>query len=123
MFNGRNSLFNSFDLFNDNNLMRADIYEFNGNYTIDIDLPGFRKEDILIDYNNGYISVTASKNEEEQENQNYIRRERFYGEYNRSFYVGDIDETSIKANYENGILKLTFMEKENKNNSRNIVIE
>ena len=123
MFNGRNSLFNSFDLFNDNNLMSADIYEFNGNYTIDIDLPGFRKEDILIDYNNGYISVTASKNEEEQENQNYIRRERFYGEYNRSFYVGDIDETSIKANYENGILKLTFMEKENKNNSRNIVIE
>lgn len=123
MFNNRNALFNSFDLFNDNNLMRADVYESNGNYTIDIDLPGFRKEDILIDYNSGYISVTAIKNDAEQENQNYIRRERFYGEYNRSFYVGDIDEASIKANYENGILKLTFMEKENKNNSRNIVIE
>lgn len=123
MFNNRNSLFNSFDLFNDNNLMKADVYEFNGNYTIDIDLPGFRKEDILIDYNNGYISVTASKNDEEAENQNYIRRERFYGEYNRNFYVGDIDEASIKASYENGILKLTFMEKENKNSSHNIVIE
>lgn len=123
MFNSRNSLFNSFDLFNDNILMRADVYESNGNYTIDIDLPGFKKEDILIDYNNGYISITASKNEDEQGNQNYIRRERLYGEYNRSFYVGDIDDSSIKAIYENGILKLTFIEKENKNNSRNIIIE
>lgn len=122
MFNNRNSLFNSFDLFNDNSLMRADVYENEGNYTIDIDLPGFRKEDILVDYNNGYINVTASK-KEEVENQNYIRRERFYGEYNRSFYVGDIDEVSIKANYENGILKVTFMEKENNNSSHNIVIE
>ena len=68
-------------------------------------MPGFKKEDVTIDYNNGYLTVSAKK-EKVVEDKNFVRRERYYGELKRSYYVGEIDESLIKANFEDGILKL-----------------
>lgn len=91
-------------------MMKTDIQEQGDNYIIDIDLPGFKKEDIKISLENGYLIVNASKNEFNEENnakKNYIHRERYTGQCSRSFYVGDsVKEENIKANYNDGILQL-----------------
>lgn len=88
--------------------MRCDIYEKDGDYHMEIDIPGFKKEDISIDCDNGYLTVSAEKTfEENDETKKYIRRERSYGKYQRSFYVGDIDSSKIKAEFKHGILKIT----------------
>mgnify|MGYP002852187490 CR=1 FL=1 len=90
------------------NLMKTDIRETEDNYLLDIDLPGYNKEDIKIDVTDGYLTINASMNQEKNEDSgNYVRRERFCGEVNRSFYVGeDIHEDQIKASFKNGILSL-----------------
>lgn len=91
-------------------MMKTDIQEQGDNYIIDMDLPGFKKEDIKISLENGYLIVNASKNESNEENnaeKNYIHRERYTGQCSRSFYVGDtVKEEDIKAAYNNGILQL-----------------
>ncbi|MDD2489959.1 MAG: Hsp20/alpha crystallin family protein [Bacilli bacterium] len=102
-------------------IMRSDIYEEDDNYVVEMDIPGFNKEDLLVDYNNGYLNIIAKKETEQEENKNYIRRERYYGEYKRSFYVGDIDESLIKANFENGILKVIFPKKQLEDNSKKVI--
>ena len=88
-------------------LMKTDVRENENSYIIDVDLPGFKKEDIKIDVENGYLNINAktdsSKNEEEKGQ--YIRRERYTGECSRSFYIGeDIEDEEIQAKFENGIL-------------------
>ena len=108
-----------FDLFDDmfrdpffkgeNKLMKTDIKENENDYNIDIDLPGFDKEDIKIDIENGYLNVSAKKesNNCEKEDGRYVRRERYLGECSRSFYVGDsLTEEDIKATFKNGTLSL-----------------
>jgi HSP20 family molecular chaperone IbpA len=88
--------------------MKTDIKETKDGYIIDIDLPGFTKENIDLSLNNGYLNISAKcdKNNNE-DNERYIRQERFYGECSRSFYVGDeIKEENIKAEFKNGILKI-----------------
>ena len=106
-------------------IMKSDVYVENDNYVIEMDTPGFKREDIKIDYNKGYLNVNAKKeelNEEKDENnKKYIRKERYYGEYKRSFYVGDIDESLIKANFENGILKISFPKKQLENASKKLI--
>lgn len=91
-------------------MMKTDIQEQGNDYIIDMDLPGFKKEDIKISLNNGYLTVSAYKNEsneEKNEEKNYIHRERYTGKCSRSFYVGNsIKEEDIKASYNDGILKL-----------------
>lgn len=91
-------------------MMKTDIQEQGDNYIIDMDLPGFKKEDIKISLENRYLIVNASKNESNEENnaeKNYIHRERYTGQCSRSFYVGDtVKEEDIKAAYNNGILQL-----------------
>lgn len=115
----RDSLFDSlFDSFYDNNkkgnMMKSDIYEKDDNYVIEMDVPGFKKDEVVVDYEDGYVTVTAKKNQEDKtEDKNYIRRERIYGEYTRSFYVGNINEEDIKAKFDDGMLKIKFP-KENK---------
>ena len=96
--------------------MKTDIQQKNGNYLLDIDLPGFKKEDIKAELNNGYLTVSATKNESnEQKDDRYIRRERYYGECSRSFYVGDaVTMEDIKAGYKDGILHIEFPDKEEK---------
>lgn len=125
----RDSLFDSlFDTFYDNkrtgNLMKADIYEEKDDYIIELDIPGFKKEEVNVDYEDGYITITAKKKKDEEEkNKDYIRRERIYGEYTRSFYVGNIKEEDIKAKFDDGVLKLNFPKECQKDNIKQIPIE
>ena len=99
-------------------LMRTDIKEKDGNYMLTMDLPGYDKKDIKAELNDGYLTISATKNEnvdEKDSEGNYIRQERFSGECSRSFYVGSsIKQEDIKASYNNGILNLTFPKEETK---------
>ena len=95
------------------NAMKCDIYEKGGDYHIEMDIPGFEKKDINIETDNGYLTITAEKKDEvEDEDKNYIRRERTYGKYQRSFYLGDLETDNIKAEFKDGMLKLTVPKKE-----------
>ncbi len=98
--------------FYSNSLMRTDIKEHDDSYELDIDLPGYAKEDIKAQLKDGYLTVSASKKEnKDQKNEEgqYIRRERYAGSMSRSYYVGkDLDEKDVHAKFEDGILKLTF---------------
>ena len=95
--------------------MKCDIYEKGGDYHIEMDIPGFNKDEISVETKDGYLTIKAEKknevNEEDKE-KNYIRRERTYGKYERSFYLGDLDEDKIDASFENGMLKLVVPKKE-----------
>lgn len=91
-------------------MMKTDISRHEGEYVIEIDMPGMEKENIKIECNKGYLTVEANRTKQIDENEEYLRKERYYGMYRRSFYVGDIDETHIKATYKDGILKVTFPE-------------
>ena len=97
-------------------LMKTDVKATDAGYELEIDVPGIDKENISVQLENGYVTVTAKtekKNDEGKENGHYIRRERFYGTYSRSFYVGeDVTEEDVKAKYENGTLKLFVPDKE-----------
>lgn len=104
-------------------LIKSDIYEKDGKYVIEADVPGFKKEDIKVDYDDGYLTVSATREEVIEENTNYIRKERHYGEFSRSYYVGNISEESIKAKFENGTLVVTFPKEEAKNTTKLIDIE
>lgn len=119
---------NDFDLFkemfrdpffegNDGKLMRTDIKETNNKYLIDIDLPGYEKENIKIEVENGYLIVNAKidSNKEEKEEGKYVRQERYMGECSRSFYVGeDVEAEDVKASFRNGTLKLEVPKKQEK---------
>ncbi|MBP3891055.1 MAG: Hsp20/alpha crystallin family protein [Solobacterium sp.] len=100
----------SFGLPMTNNLMKTDIRTKDGNYLLDIDLPGYKKEDITISLYNGNLTVSASHNDSQEEKDakgNIVRQERYSGSCSRTFYVGEgIKETDVKASYENGILTL-----------------
>ena len=94
------------------NMMKTDIRETDHSYELDIDLPGFKKEDIDVTLENGYLTISTSKGIDKDEKDNdgkYIRRERYSGSMSRSFYVGEgITHEDIKAKYEDGILKLSM---------------
>ena len=98
-------------------VMQTDIEEKHDKYLITIDLPGYEKENIRIDIEDGYLNIHAkvdSRNDEEEKGK-FVRKERYFGECSRSFYVGDdITETDIKASFKNGILKLEIPKKEEK---------
>ena len=111
---------------NDFGKMKCDIYEKEIIYYLEIDIPGFNKNDINIEIDdNDYLTITAEKksSNEEIENKNYIRRERIYGKYQRAFYVGSIDKNSIEANFENGILKISMPKREEQLLSHKIEIK
>ena len=94
----------------ENKIMKTDVKEKDGNYILEIDVPGYNKEDIQIELQDGYITVTATKNEEkEDKHAKYLKRERFSGMCSRSYYVGEnVSEEDIKANFKNGILTIEF---------------
>ena len=97
------------------NIMKTDVRETDNSYELDIDLPGFKKEDINVQLDNGYLTIAASKSlekEDEHEKSHYIRQERYSGSMSRSFYVGnDVKQEEIHAKYEDGILKLAVPKK------------
>lgn len=98
------------------NLMKTDIREYDQAYELDIDLPGFRKEDIKAELKDGYLTVeshTSQNSDEKDQDGKYIRRERYVGSCSRSFYVGkEVTEEDIKAKFEDGILKLSVPKKQ-----------
>lgn len=105
--------------------MKCDIYEKDGAYHLEMDVPGFDKKDVQIEIDdNDYLTVTAEKNTEdteEDEKKNYIRKERNYGKYQRSFYVGGVDKENIQANFENGILKISMPKKDEEKSSKKTI--
>ena len=92
------------------NMMKTDIRETNGSYELDVDLPGFKKDEIQVQLKDGYLTISAAKGldkDEEDKKGNYIRRERYAGSTSRSFYVGEgIHQEDVKASFDNGELKI-----------------
>lgn len=126
---------NSFDIFDDffddeffpkkhnqMNLMKTDIREKKDKYLIDIDLPGYEKENINLSLRDGYLNISAKVNKDEKkEEEKFVRRERYIGECSRSFYVGDdIKEEDIHAEFKNGILMITVPKKELDNKAKEV---
>ena len=99
-------------------VMKTDVKETDTGYEVDIDLPGFKKDEITAKLENGYLTISAAKGldkDEQDKNGKYIRRERYAGSMSRSFYVGDgVTQEDIKAKYEDGILRLAVPKKDNK---------
>ena len=111
------------------NEMKTDVRETEDGYELDIDLPGFKKDEVTAQLDNGYLTIQASKGldkEQKDKKGKYIRKERYAGSMSRSFYVGDaITEEDIHAKYEDGILKLSVPKKEAKavEQTKHIAIE
>ena len=90
-------------------MMKTDVKETDEGYEVDVDLPGFKKDEINLELNDGYLSVTAAKglDKDEEKDGHYIRRERYAGSCSRSFYIGDaIESKDISAKFEDGILRI-----------------
>ena len=101
-----------------NNVMKTDVKETDTGYEVDIDLPGFKKDEINAQLDNGYLTISAAKGldkDEKDKKGKYIRKERYAGAMSRSFYVGEgVTQEDIKAKYEDGILRLSVPKKEAK---------
>ena len=113
-FGSRNPLYGK----HSKNLMKTDVKETDSGYELDIDLPGFKKDEITAHLEDGYLTVSAAKGvdkDEKDKEGRYIRRERYSGSMTRSFYVGNaVTEQDIKAKYEDGILSLSIPKKDPK---------
>ena len=109
---------NVFTGFNTNRLMKTDVHEKDGKYIMDIDLPGYKKDDVKISLYNGNLTISAEKNESNEEKDakgNLIRQERYSGSCSRSIYVGDsIRDNDIQASFKDGILTITVPTEEHK---------
>ena len=112
-----------------NNVMKTDVKETDTGYEVDIDLPGFKKDEINAQLDNGYLTISAAKGldkDEKDKKGKYIRKERYAGAMSRSFYVGEgVTQEDIKAKYEDGILRLSVPKKaaEQIESSNRIAIE
>ena len=99
------------------NLMKTDVRETENSYELDIDLPGFKKDEVNVELKDGYLTISAAKGldkDQEDKKGKYIRQERYAGACSRSFYVGDIQPEQISAKYEDGILKISLPKQEKK---------
>lgn len=118
-------IFDNFSLLKENS-MKCDIYEKEGNYHIEMDIPGFNKEDIKIGAKNDYLTITAEKaneNNDDDNARNYVHRERTYGKYQRSFYLNGLDSENIDAEFTGGVLKIMVPKKENTDDRKYIEIK
>ena len=113
-----------FDDFESTNNMKCDIYEKGGRIHIDMDVPGFNKDDVKIDLDDGILTIIATKHEEkEDKDKNYYRKERTFGTFKRQFNVGNVNEDSIEAHFNNGVLKINFPKEEQKQSKKFIDIK
>ena len=121
------SIFDDFMGGNENlDVMKCDINEKDGAYHIEADIPGFKKEEVSVECEDGYITISAEKNsetEDSDEDKRYIKRERFYGKTTRKFYVGDVDNEKIKAEFKDGILNVIVPKEEKLPNKKSIQID
>ena len=112
-WSGRNPLYGK----HAKNLMKTDVRETENTYEVDIDLPGFKKDEIDVDLKDGCLTISASKGldrDEKDKEGKYIRQERYAGACSRSFYVGDVEPDQVFAKYEDGILKISLPKQEKK---------
>ena len=113
VWGGRDPLYGK----NAKNLMKTDVRETENTYEVDVDLPGFKKDEISVDLQDGYLTIRASKGldkDQKDKEGKYIRQERYAGACSRSFYVGDVEADQIAAKYEDGILKISLPKQEKK---------
>ena len=122
-FSGKNPLYGR----HAKNLMKTDIKEHKNCYKIAVDLPGFKKDEIKVDLKDGYLTVSAAKglDKDEEDKGRFIRRERYAGACSRSFYVGDVTNDEIKCKFEFGVLTITLPKRDKKavDGSSRIMIE
>ena len=107
VWSGRNPLYGK----HAKNLMKTDVRETDGSYELDVDLPGFKKDEISVDLKEGYLTISAAKGldkDEQDKKGKYIRQERYAGAMSRSFYVGEVEPDQVSAKYEDGILKISL---------------
>ena len=101
---------------NAKNMMKTDIREHDNGYELDVDLPGFKKDEIKVELEDGYLTISAAKGldkDQQDKKGKYIRRERYAGAMQRSFYVGDgVTQEDVKAKFEDGILRLSIPKKD-----------
>ena len=93
------------------NLMKTDVRETEDSYELDIDLPGFKKDEVTVDLKDGCLTISAAKGldkEEQDKKGRYIRQERYAGACSRSFYVGDVEPKDVSAKFEDGILRISM---------------
>ena len=121
-FRGRNPLYGK----NARNLMKTDVRETENSYELDVDLPGFKKDEIQLQLENGYLTISAAKGlDEDQKDQQgrYIRQERYAGACSRSFYVGEqVEPKDVSASFEDGILKISLPKNSPKELPKNTTI-
>ena len=107
MWNGRNPLYGK----RAKNLMKTDVRETENSYELDVDLPGFKKDEVKVALQDGYLTISAAKGldkDEEDQKGRYIRQERYAGACSRSFYVGDVKPEEAAAKYAHGVLKISL---------------
>ena len=94
------------------NLMKTDVRELDGSYELDVDLPGFKKDEVTVDLQDGYLTISAAKaldKDESDQKGKFLRQERYAGSMSRSFYVGEhVEPEDIRAKFENGILQISL---------------
>ena len=107
-------------------LMKTDVHDNDGNYELDIDLPGFKKEEINIEVNEGYLTISAAKGvdkDQKDEKGNILHQERYTGSISRSFYIGEeVSPEEVHAKFEDGVLHLNIPKKEEKTPERNTIM-
>ena len=107
------------------NVMKTDVRETENTYEVDVDLPGFKKDEISVDLKDGYLTISAAKGldkDQKDKQGKYIRQERYAGACSRSFYVGDVEAGDVSAKYEDGILKISLPKHEKKELPRSTTI-
>lgn len=106
------------------NEMKCDIYEKGGKVHIELDVPGFNKEDVKVDLDDGILTIAATKHEDKEEKEkNYYRKERSFGSFKRQFNVGNVKENEIDAKFNSGVLKISFPKEEQKQSKKFIAIK
>ena len=106
-WSGRNPLYGK----HARNMMKTDVRETEDTYEVDVDLPGFQKDEIRLDLKDGYLTIQAAKGldkDQQDKKGKYIRQERYAGAMSRSFYVGDVEPDQISAKYEHGVLQISL---------------
>ena len=117
-------LFFDYSFFKGDESIKSDIYETDGNIILEMEAPGYTKDDINISIDNGTLSISFEKEEEDEENKKYLHRERkSYSKVSRSFYLGDIDEEDIDASFKNGILVVSAPKKKEIETKKTISIK
>ena len=104
-------------------VMDVDIVEKENEYELEADLPGFKKEDVTVEFEKGYLTIAAHKEKNVVEGAKQVYSERAYGKLRRRFYFGEIEDDKITANYENGVMKVILPKRVEKSTSRSIAIQ